>query len=177
MNQRVIIAMALASEPELLIADEPTTALDVTIQAQILELLADLQERLGLAVLMITHDLGVVAGLCQRVAVMYAGRICEVGSAQDVFHRPGHPYSEGLLRATPRLDEVRPRLLSIHGSPPDLVAPPSGCAYHPRCPLSIDDCETVVPDLLAHRENRKVACHRAFTHADYGTEPAQHAGT
>lgn len=171
MNQRVIIAMALAAEPEVLIADEPTTALDVTIQAQILELLADLQQRLGLSVLMITHDLGVVAGLCDRVAVMYAGRICESGTASDVFHRPGHPYTQGLLRATPRLDDVRPRLLSIAGNPPDLLDPPSACAYHPRCPLAVEECSTDVPQLIDY-DDRKVACHRAFTHAEYETDHA-----
>jgi ABC-type dipeptide/oligopeptide/nickel transport system ATPase component len=112
--------------PELLVADEPTTALDVTIQAQILELVADLQQRLGLAVLLITHDLGVVAGLCDRVAVMYAGKLVEVGGADEVFADPAHPYTRGLLNSTPRLDVVMPRLVSIDGAPPDLVAPRSG---------------------------------------------------
>ncbi len=135
MRQRVLIAMALACEPELLIADEPTTALDVTIQAQILELIGDLQQRLGLSVLLITHDLGVVAGLCDRVAVMYSGKIVELAPAADLYRDPGHPYTAGLLRSTPRLDIVIPRLVSIDGSPPDLVNPPNGCAFAARCAL------------------------------------------
>ena len=163
MNQRVIIAMALSTEPQLLIADEPTTALDVTIQAQILELMAKLQEELDLAILLITHDLGVVAGLCQRVAVMYAGRIVETGDIDDIFTDAGHPYTRGLLSSTPRLDVVLPELVSISGTPPDLLSPPSGCAFHPRCRLAIDECITNDPDLETHdRPGRKVACHRAF---------------
>ena len=139
MRQRVLIAMALACEPELLIADEPTTALDVTIQAQILELIADLQQRLGLSVLLITHDLGVVAGLCDRVAVMYSGKIVELATADELYADPGHPYAAGLLRSTPRLDVVMPRLVSIDG-----VAARSGRTRRaaarslPRCALAID---------------------------------------
>ena len=162
MRQRVLIAMALACEPELLIADEPTTALDVTIQAQILELLTDLRQRLGLSVLMITHDLGVVAGLCDRVAVMYSGKIVETASADDLFHRPAHPYSAGLLRSTPRLDVVAPRLVSIEGSPPDLVDPPPGCAFASRCALATDECRESQPGLHFVDESRKVACWRPF---------------
>jgi peptide/nickel transport system ATP-binding protein len=162
MNQRVAIAMALASEPELLIADEPTTALDVTIQAQILELVQQLQADLGLAVLLITHDLGVVAGLCQRLAVMYAGRIVETGTAEEIYADPGHPYAWGLIGSTPRLDVVVPKLVSIAGSPPDLIHPPTGCAYQPRCELAVEMCEQVSPELIEHLPNRKVACHRAF---------------
>jgi peptide/nickel transport system ATP-binding protein len=161
MRQRVIIAMALACEPELIIADEPTTALDVTIQAQILELLADIQARLGLAVLLITHDLGVVAGLCHRVQVMYAGRLVESAESHDLFVEPGHPYTRGLLRSTPRLDQVQRRLVAIEGSPPDLRHPPSGCPFHPRCELAIDRCHEEMPPTVEFG-GRTAACFRAF---------------
>ena len=140
MRQRVMIATALACEPELIIADEPTTALDVTIQAQILELLADLQDRLGVSVIMITHDLGVIAQLCHRVSVMYAGRIVETASAEHLFEHPAHPYTKGLLRATPRPDEVTRRMVAINGAPPDLIAPPKGCAFSPRCENATEEC-------------------------------------
>ena len=157
MRQRVMIAMALACEPQLLIADEPTTALDVTIQAQILELLADLQKRLRLSVVMITHDLGVIAQLCHRVAVMYAGEIVETGDAQDIFEQPVHPYTQGLLRATPRPDEVTERMVAIDGVPPDLIAPPPGCAFVTRCDRAREGCanrQTLTPC----GENRQVSC-------------------
>ncbi|HEY1346203.1 MAG TPA: ABC transporter ATP-binding protein, partial [Streptosporangiaceae bacterium] len=140
LRQRVMIAMALSCEPKLLIADEPTTALDVTIQAQILELIAEIQQRLGLAVLLITHDLGVVAGVCHRVAVMYGGKIVETGPLAELFERPGHPYTAGLLSSTPRLDLVQHRLSGIDGTPPELIQPPAGCPFQPRCPLAIDRC-------------------------------------
>jgi oligopeptide/dipeptide ABC transporter ATP-binding protein len=162
MRQRVLIAMALACEPELLIADEPTTALDVTIQAQILELIADLQQRLGLSVLLITHDLGVVAGLCDRVAVMYSGKIVEIAPADQLYALPGHPYSAGLLRSTPRLDVVMPRLVSIEGAPPDLVSPPTGCAFAERCALAVAQCLEATPGLRIHSEQRRIACWRPF---------------
>jgi oligopeptide/dipeptide ABC transporter ATP-binding protein len=162
MRQRVLIAMALSCEPELLVADEPTTALDVTIQAQILELIADLQQRLGLAVMLITHDLGVVAGLCDRVAVMYSGKLVELATADEVFATPAHPYSTGLLRSTPRLDMVMPRLISIDGAPPDMVNPPVGCPFAARCSLATDECIAEMPGLHTLDNGRKVACWRPF---------------
>jgi peptide/nickel transport system ATP-binding protein len=161
MRQRVMIAMALACEPQLLIADEPTTALDVTIQAQILELLVDLKERLGLSVIMITHDLGVVAGLCHRVAVMYGGRIVETGPADAVFGRPAHPYTMGLLRSTPRLDGSQDRMVSIDGSPPDLLHPPTGCAFASRCPIAAPVCDAD-PAIVDVAAGRRAACHAPF---------------
>ncbi len=173
MRQRVIIAMALACEPELLIADEPTTALDVTIQAQVLELMAELQQRLGLAVLLITHDLGVVAGLCHRVEVMYAGKLVESGPSRELFGEPGHPYTAGLLRSTPRLDKVERRLTAIPGSPPDLRDPPTGCPFHPRCAYATSRCAAEMPELLELRPEREVACWRAFvTSESAGDETA-----
>ncbi len=147
MRQRVLIAMALACEPELLVADEPTTALDVTIQAQVLELLSKLQRELNLAVLLITHDLGVVAGVCDRVAVMYAGEIVEDASAVSLYATPAHPYSAGLLNSTPRLDVVIERLVSIDGAPPDLRTPPLGCGYADRCPIVTARCREESPPL------------------------------
>ncbi len=161
MRQRVMIAMALACEPKLLIADEPTTALDVTIQAQILELLQDLQSRLGLAIILITHDLGVVAGLCSRVAVMYAGRIVENAGAEDLFDRPAHPYAMGLLRSTPRLDASEARMVAIEGAPPDLRDPPAGCAFAARCPARVPECDAD-PALRALGAGRAAACWRPF---------------
>jgi peptide/nickel transport system ATP-binding protein len=157
MRQRAMIAMALACEPELLIADEPTTALDVTIQSQILELMADLQARLNLAVIMITHDLGVIAQLCNRVAVMYAGKIVEVGEAEDIFEHPIHPYTQGLLRATPRPDEVTDRMISIEGVPPDLIDPPQGCAFSPRC-LQVQEYCRQQPSPTMVADKRQVSC-------------------
>jgi peptide/nickel transport system ATP-binding protein len=157
MRQRVMIAMALACQPQLLIADEPTTALDVTIQAQILDLLAGLQERLKLAVILITHDLGVIAQMCHRVAVMYAGKVVEMGLAEDIFERPVHPYTQGLLRATPRPDEVAERMVAIEGLPPNLIAPPQGCAFAARCNCAGDSC-CRQPDMVSYDEDRMVSC-------------------
>ena len=161
--QRVMIAMAIACEPALLIADEPTTALDVTIQAQILDLLGRLQEELGLAVVLITHDLGIVAGLCHRVAVMYAGRIVETGSVGRIFRGPAHPYTQGLLRSTPRLDGRDDRLISIDGSPPGLLEPPAGCPFLPRCPIGDAGCLRPPPPLA--QSEGWAACWKAGTDA------------
>ena len=157
MRQRVMIAAALACEPELLIADEPTTALDVTIQAQILELLAELQKKLHLSVLVITHDLGLVAGFCHRILVMYGGQIVEAGPAAEIFERPGHPYTAGLLRSTPRLDVVNERLIAIDGSPPDPKNPLDGCAFRSRCPIAEAQCRDQ-PTLESCGDGRTAAC-------------------
>jgi len=147
-RQRVMIAIALACEPELLIADEPTTALDVTIQAQILDLIAELRRRLGMAVILITHDLGVVAEICDRVMVMYAGQILEHGDARDIFREPRHPYTEGLLRAVPRLGHGQDRLAVIPGGVPSPVAWPDACRFHPRCPYAWETCGQEAPPLV-----------------------------
>lgn len=151
MRQRVMIAMALACDPKLLIADEPTTALDVTIQAQILHLLADVQERFGTSILLITHDLGVVAGVSDDVVVMYAGKIVEQAPTEELFRNPEHPYTEALLGSIPRLHEqVAGRLANIPGLPPDLVDPPSGCSFHPRCTHATQRCELQEPGLESY---------------------------
>ena len=148
MRQRMMIAMALACEPALILADEPTTALDVTIQAQILELMKDLSRRLGVAMLMITHNLGVVARYADRVNVMYAGKIIERGTAREIYGNPRHPYTLGLLRSVPRLDEPRKsRLAPIEGQPPDLTRLPPGCSFTPRCAFRVDRCSVEVPPL------------------------------
>ena len=141
MRQCVMIAIALACEPKLLIADEPTTALDVTIQAQILELMMELKEKLGMAIIMITHDLGVVASMCDRIAVMYAGRIVEYGTTDDIFYNPKHEYTKGLLKSIPRLDaKEHERLVPIEGTPIDLLNPPAGCPFAPRCSNCMKIC-------------------------------------
>ena len=161
MRQRVMIAMALANEPRLLIADEPTTALDVTVQAQILELIAELQAETGTAMIIITHDLGVVAEVADEIAVMYAGRIVEQASAAELFANPQHPYTRGLLASIPRLDRDRSSGLDpIAGRPPSLIAPPSGCAFHPRCPRAFDRCPAELPPLepAAAGSEHHVAC-------------------
>jgi peptide/nickel transport system ATP-binding protein len=153
MRQRAAIAMALACEPRLLIADEPTTALDVTVQAQVLELLRTLQQRFGMAMLFITHNLGVVADICDRVAVMYAGQVVEVAGVDDLFASPAHPYTEGLLRAMPQLGRRGERLAVVTGTPPMPWAMPEGCRFHPRCPYAADVCRAAPPDLRALAEN------------------------
>ena len=159
-RQRVMIAMALSCEPDLLIADEPTTALDVTIQAQILDLLAELRERLGMAIILITHDLGVVAEVCDRVLVMYAGQIVEEGSVRDIFENPRHPYTEGLLRAIPRLGQRTERLAVIPGTVPAATDWPVGCRFHTRCPYGWDLCVREHPELFRvdRREERRDRC-------------------
>ncbi len=158
MRQRVMIAMALACEPDLLIADEPTTALDVTIQAQILELLGELRQRLGMAMILITHDLGVVAEVCDRVAVMYAGQIVETGTVRQIFGEPRHPYTEGLLRAMPRLGGRSERLAVIPGTVPAPTAWPVGCRFHDRCPYRWDLCVREHPPLLDAGKGRASRC-------------------
>lgn len=163
-RQRILIAMALACDPQILIADEPTTALDVTIQAQILELLSQLKTRLGLAVLLVTHDLGVVAQVADRVAVMYAGRLVELADADEVFAAPAHPYTAGLLRATPTLTDTNPRMTSIPGVPPDLRQPRAYCDFAPRCPAADAACG-VRPPLQTLPSGRQVACVRPFVQA------------
>lgn len=160
MRQRVMIAMALLCQPKLLIADEPTTALDVTVQAQILELIARLGRELGMATVLITHDLGVIAGLSDRVVVMYGGRIIEEAPVRDLFNNPQHPYSKGLLESMPRLDGDNGRkLYTVKGQPPDLQSLPQGCSFSPRCDYTMDLCHTERPELKDIGPERKKACH------------------
>ncbi|MFG6115162.1 ABC transporter ATP-binding protein [Halobacillus sp. MO56] len=158
MRQRIVIAMALICEPELLIADEPTTALDVTIQAQILELFERIQEQTGVAIILITHDLGVVAKIADRIAVMYAGKIIEVGTKKEIFYRPQHPYTNGLLTSVPRLDRREGKLIPIDGTPPDLFSPPIGCPFTARCPKAMEVCERVYPMQTDLSETHQVEC-------------------
>ncbi len=175
MRQRVMIAMALANDPDLLIADEPTTALDVTIQAQILEVIAAVQRERRLAVVLVTHDLGVVAGLAQRVVVMYGGRVVEQGGAVDVFHRSNHPYTRGLLGCLPRLDR-RLDLVPIGGAPPSLDRMPAGCAFHPRCRLVMDRCRTEQPPLVDHATTTAACFAAPLTTPGPTTDATQHDG-
>ena len=158
MRQRVMIAMALAASPKILLADEPTTALDVTIQAQILDLLAELQEQQDLSIIMITHDLGVVAGFCDRVLVMYAGHIVERGLTGPLFEQPLHPYTEGLLASVPRLEHSAQELVGIPGHPPSLLHPPTGCSFAARCPYVADKCKETLPS-QEELDGRFVACY------------------
>ncbi|MEU7063459.1 ABC transporter ATP-binding protein [Streptomyces sp. NPDC046161] len=166
MRQRIMIAMALALEPDLIIADEPTTALDVTVQAQVMDLLADLQREYNMGLILITHDLGVVADVADKIAVMYAGRIVEQAPIHELYKRPAHPYTRGLLDSIPRLDQKGQELYAIKGLPPNLLKTPSGCAFNPRCPKAQDICRTEVPALLPVTERdgtelvgRGSACH------------------
>ena len=161
MRQRVMIAMSLINEPDLLIADEPTTALDVTTQAQILNLMLKLQEEFNTAIIMITHDLGVVAEIADDVVVMYAGRVAEEGTVDEIFTRPHHPYTWGLLGSLPRLDADVERLVQIQGQPPSLLNPPRGCRFHPRCPYVMDVCKSTEPRLLpvTDQPEHLQACH------------------
>ena len=159
MRQRAMIAMALACDPAVIIGDEPTTALDVMVQAQILELLEDLRRKLGLSLILITHDLSVIAETCDRVMVMYAGRVAEEGPVSEVFRRPRHPYTSKLLGAFPNIHADRRTLDVIAGQPPDLRHPPGGCPFHPRCPMARDICREVVPPEIAFADEVRVACH------------------
>ncbi|HIS01475.1 MAG TPA: ABC transporter ATP-binding protein [Candidatus Excrementavichristensenella intestinipullorum] len=158
-RQRVMIAMAIACGPKLVIADEPTTALDVTIQAQILDLLGELKEKLNTAVVMITHDLGVIAGMCQRVVVMYAGKVVEEGTVRELFYEPRHPYTWGLLRSIPGAAGAHAKLVPIPGTPPDLIAPPPGCPFAPRCPYAMNICMSGMPGRTALSETHGVCCY------------------
>jgi peptide/nickel transport system ATP-binding protein len=160
MRQRALIAMALASNPTMLIGDEPGTALDVIVQAQTLKLLRDLKDRLGLSMILISHDLSIIAETCEKVAIMYAGKIVEYGDAVSIFKNPMHPYTQGLIKAFPSIKGERVRLSSIPGQPPDLLHPPPACRFNPRCPYVMDVCKKVEPLLEAHSESKHlVACH------------------
>ena len=161
MCQRVMIAMAMSCEPELLIADEPTTALDVTIQAQIMQLMGKIREETGTAIILITHDLGVVANLADRVAVMYAGKVVEQGTSQDIFYRASHPYTAALLRSLPTVETSRDEeLVSIPGTPPDLFAPPKGCAFASRCQHCMKICKENQPPVFTVGEGHTASCWR-----------------
>jgi peptide/nickel transport system ATP-binding protein/oligopeptide transport system ATP-binding protein len=172
MRQRVMIAIALSGNPRLILCDEPTTALDVTIQDQILKLLQKLQRELDVALVFVSHDLAVIAQTCRRLAVMYAGQVVETGAVADVFREPRHPYTLGLLRSVPDFDAVRETLSSIPGSPPDLASPPQGCRFHPRCPFVQTDCLAGAIPLLELGDGRAARClHHDRVAADVRREP------
>lgn len=158
MRQRVMIAMALSCEPDILIADEPTTALDVTIQAQILELMQDLQKQLGMAIIMVTHDLGVIADMCDEIIVMYGGRVCERGTAEDIFYRPSHEYTKGLLRSIPNVGRMGEKLVPIPGTPINLLNMPKGCAFCPRCENAMKICLTEQPPEMQVQDGHRASC-------------------
>ncbi|HET7615902.1 MAG TPA: ABC transporter ATP-binding protein, partial [Bacillales bacterium] len=158
MRQRVVVAIAVACNPKLLIADEPTTALDVTIQAQILDMMRDLQNNMETSIILITHDLAIVANMAKRVAVMYGGKVVETGEVDEIFYNPKHPYTWGLLSSMPRLHQKEDELLAIPGSPPDLLKPPKGCPFAPRCPHAMDVCTEYMPDYSDVSESHKAAC-------------------
>ena len=158
MRQRIVGAIAISCEPGLLIADEPTTSLDVTIQAQYLKLLREIQRERGLALIFITHNLGIVAHMCDSVAVMYAGRVVESGPVRRIFNAPAHPYTRALVESIPRLGEGPERLTAIDGHPPDLISLPAGCAFHPRCPQVIDRCRIEAPDTVEVEPDHRARC-------------------
>jgi len=170
MQQRVMIAMALACNPKLLIADEPTTALDVTIQGQILKLMRDLKAEYGSSILLITHNLGVVAEMCDRVGVMYAGSMAEIGSSRKIFKAPMHPYTAGLMKSVPSIQMEAAKLYTIRGSVPNLIYPPSGCRFHPRCDFAKEYCKAVKPELLEVEEGHLVSCHMVSKAEGYVSE-------
>ncbi len=161
MRQRVMIAMALACEPDILIADEPTTALDVTIQAQILELMQDLQKKLGMAIVMVTHDLGVIASMCDEIIVMYGGRVCERGISDDIFYNSQHEYTKGLLRSIPTTENLKTRLIPIGGTPINMLNMPEGCAFCPRCDAAMKICLKEKPSELQLNDSHYVSCWKA----------------
>ncbi|MER7704949.1 ABC transporter ATP-binding protein [Kitasatospora sp. NPDC097605] len=166
MRQRIMIAMALSMEPDLIIADEPTTALDVTVQAQVMDLLAELQDEYNMGLILITHDLGVVADVADKIAVMYAGRIVETAPVHDLYARPAHPYTKGLLRSIPRLDQKGQELYAIKGLPPNLLKVPAGCAFNPRCDVATDLCRTEIPKLhqVTDKDGKELTGRRSACH-------------
>ena len=160
MRQRLLLAIALSCSPDILIADEPTTSLDVLVQAEILQLLFELKKKLNMTLILITHDLGIAAQLCNKIAIMYAGKMVEFGSSKDIFSNPRHPYTMGLLNSVPRVDSIKSRLTAIPGTIPDMVSPPSGCRFHPRCTYSVKDCEISDTPMVNIVRDRLSACIR-----------------
>lgn len=159
MRQRAMIAMSLACNPRLLIADEPGTALDVIVQAQILKLLRELKQKLNIAMILISHDLSIISETCEKAAIMYAGKLVEYGDILEIFKKPLHPYTQGLIKAFPNIKEARTKMYSIPGFPPNLLNPPSGCRFHPRCPYTMEICKKHTPEFLEVTKNHYVACH------------------